>query len=981
MSKTRALAMMAVLALLLATGARIGAEPSATPRLDWLFDARVAATARVGNRLFVGGQFRKAWPASSPTANHFSALSPTTGALVPSIIPAANGSVTAVLPDGSGGYFIAGRFTNIGTAKVAHILADGALDPAFQFPHVIEGVITQLARVGPSLVAAGTFLQVDAVFRPLFAMNPVTGALSSWAPVLPLPNQDLYVRSLQVSNGLLIVLARNFSGRTFVTAYDGVSGAVVWQTDVSGAPTFQSAQGAMGLSGNRLIVGVGRLYSLDPLTGIVDPAWAAGMPIAEGLYTMAIGPSAIYVGGTFQNYWGQPRGRLAAVDPATGTLLPWNPQATDSSLGSGFIGKLVVSPTGSVFVASTESSGPLNINGQTVGTVAEIDATGAVTAFRAAAPVESVELLQMSSTNTLFVSGFSGYVGQQNRTSIAAFDLSTNTLLPQSITIGGAGSTVDQLVAFGNVLYARGGFTMVNGQPRAFVAAVDVSTNTLLSWPAPGVDVGTLGPADGTHVYARIRESGQIALRRLSVAAGAVDPTWRPTVDGIVALDGGDILLSTWFPFQGSSQGAVIGTLDPVNGQLRELVRSLAFLPASAPWTEGDTLYALGQIRSVVPPVGAVLGQAVFAFDRKTGTPVWRPPVAGFISNVTPSAGRLFVAGSNMTVGGAPHFGLIEMTRTGAVTPWGSGFRPFGPTAAGGVTVLTSDASFLVAAGTVMGDLHRLAVYDLVGSHAPVHLRSYVVGPNTVFTWDAMATPPAGGYVIEGGFAAGQTAGALAVGNATSVALPMPAGPVFIRVRAQGSTEVSNEVVAGCVAPPLPPTALTTTLGGTNLSLAWTAPAGAVTGYTLQAGTAAGLSNVATLALGPQTSISGPVAGGTFFARVTASNACGTSGPSGEVFFTIGAPDPLPAAPTNLASSLSGNTVSLSWTAPAGAVTGYVLEAGTSAGLANLGTLRLGATPSLVVPGVPAGTYVLRVRAVTSAGSGAASSEVVVAVP
>ena len=67
-----------------------------------------------------------------------------------------------------------------------------------------------------------------------------------------------------------------------------------------------------------------------------------------------------------------------------------------------------------------------------------------------------------------------------------------------------------------------------------------------------------------------------------------------------------------------------------------------------------------------------------------------------------------------------------------------------------------------------------------------------------MFSWDAMAPPPAGGYVLEGGFAAGQTAGALAVGNATSVALPMPAGPLFIRVRPQGSSEVSNEIVAGC---------------------------------------------------------------------------------------------------------------------------------------------------------------------------------------
>jgi len=171
-------------------------------------------------------------------------------------------------------------------------------------------------------------------------------------------------------------------------------------------------------------------------------------------------------------------------------------------------------------------------------------------------------------------------------------------------------------------------------------------------------------------------------------------------------------------------------------------------------------------------------------------------------------------------------------------------------------------------------------------------------------------------------------------------------------------------------------------MSGTTLTLAWSAPLDAVTSYVFSAGTASGLSDAATTTLpATQTSISGTVPGGTFFVRVQAANPCGTSGPSGEVFMTIGAPDPLPAAPTNVAASVTGSTVSLTWTAPAGPVIGYVLEAGTGAGLANIGTAQIGATPSLVIPGVPAGTYVLRVRAVTSAGSGAPSADVVVVVP
>jgi len=406
----------------------------------------------------------------------------------------------------------------------------------------------------------------------------------------------------------------------------------------------------------------------------------------------------------------------------------------------------------------------------------------------------------------------------------------------------------------------------------------------------------------------------------------------------------------------------------------------------------GETAYLAGEFAGGNRFTARDLADTVVAFDRKSGVPVG-PRLRGYINGVTVADGRVIPFGGRLVTNGHERVEVAEVAGPAGFTPWSADWpwrgAPlfFGDLGvadfARGVGNVSVAGDLLVVRGAATGlsGPERLAAYPLSGNSVPSRLRSQPVGANTLFTWDAMSPAPAGGYVIEGGFAAGQTAGALAVGNATSVALPLPAGPAFIRVRPQGSTDVSNEIVAGCFAPPLPPTALTTTLNGTNLSLAWTAPSGAVTAYTFLAGTTAGSSNAATVTLpGTQTSIGGTVPGGTFFARVTATNACGTSGPSGEVFFTIGAPDPLPVAPTNLAAVVTGNTVSLSWTAPAGAITSYVLEAGTGTGLANLGTLSIGATPSLVVPGVPAGTYVLRVRAVTTAGSGAPSADVVIAV-
>ena len=273
-------------------------------------------------------------------------------------------------------------------------------------------------------------------------------------------------------------------------------------------------------------------------------------------------------------------------------------------------------------------------------------------------------------------------------------------------------------------------------------------------------------------------------------------------------------------------------------------------------------------------------------------------------------------------------------------------------------------------------------------SPGPAHLRAGPNGPVTTVAWDAATVAPANGYVIEAGGAPRRVDGVLPVGGATAFSVDVPPGTYWVRVRSSGAAggaeRVSNEIVlrGGCTAEPLPPTSLTAGVAGANLMLSWTAPDALVTRYTLLAGTGPGLSNIAAVALpGTPTSIAGAVPAGTYYARVTATNACGTSGPSGEVFFTIGAPEALPSAPANLTANVTGSTLTLSWTAPPGPVTGCMLEAGSAPGLANIGAATIGAGTSFVIPGVPPGTYVLRLRAITSAGSGAPSSDVFVRLP
>ncbi len=88
-----------------------------------------------------------------------------------------------------------------------------------------------------------------------------------------------------------------------------------------------------------------------------------------------------------------------------------------------------------------------------------------------------------------------------------------------------------------------------------------------------------------------------------------------------------------------------------------------------------------------------------------------------------------------------------------------------------------------------------------------------------------------------------------------------------------------------------------------------------------------------------------------------------------------------PNPPQNLQSAVSGSTVTVGWTPPATgpAPLGYQLEAGSAPGIADLAVLPTAST-LLTFPGIPAGTYFVRVRSLGSGGASSPSNEAVVVV-
>ena len=273
------------------------------------------------------------------------------------------------------------------------------------------------------------------------------------------------------------------------------------------------------------------------------------------------------------------------------------------------------------------------------------------------------------------------------------------------------------------------------------------------------------------------------------------------------------------------------------------------------------------------------------------------------------------------------------------------------------VTSPTAQLSLALPAGTYYA---RVRAVNGVGQSAPSPETSVTVvepspipGPpgnfsattsgNTVsFTWTGSSIGAAAShYLIEAGSAPGLANVALLDTGAvaTSLIVPnVPPGTYWVRVRganAAGTGGPSQDVSVvmgpsgGCVGLPAAPVLLTPVASGVNVSLSWNAPTigRAPTGYVLFAGSASGLSNLASFGTGSAaTSFAASAPAGVSFVRLAASNACGVGPVSNEVSFTLGID--LPGSPENLASSVAtGGLVTLTWDAPAsgGAVTSYLV--------------------------------------------------------
>ena len=174
------------------------------------------------------------------------------------------------------------------------------------------------------------------------------------------------------------------------------------------------------------------------------------------------------------------------------------------------------------------------------------------------------------------------------------------------------------------------------------------------------------------------------------------------------------------------------------------------------------------------------------------------------------------------------------------------------------------------------------------------------------------------------------------------------------------------------------PTGLMATPGDKQVALAWSAVSGTGITYNVYRGTSANGEAAGAIATGlvtPAFVNTGLINGTTYFYRVAAVSANGTSGKSNEASAKPVAPPP-PAAPTGLAAVAGDRQVTLSWNALPGAAS-YSVYRGTSANGEASGPVMTGLTlMTWTNTGLTNGkTYFFKIAAVNANGTSDKSNE------
>lgn len=646
------------------------------PKLDrstWVVNGGISSIVPMGNTIYIGGGFSYV----GPNTGLFAAMDTHTGITQEGWPFVAGqywgfGSIDCLEPDGSGGWYIAGNFTSVGGVPrnhLAHLRADKSLDPWNPDPGA-SGYVYSMAVSGSVVYVGGSFASIGGQPRSnLAALDASTGLATAWNP-----GADGSVHALEPSGSLIYVGGEfmNVGGqsRQKLAALEVTTGlATAWNPEPASWPysplisTIAVGPSAVYVGGWFNYIGGqtrANVAALDATTGLAKP----GVSGADGsVIALALDGPRLYVGGQFSNAGGQSRNNLAAFDVTTGLVTGWNPGPSREVT-------CILSNGSTVYVGGAFAS----IGGRPLGPLAAIDAaTGLATEWDPGTSDGFVDALALDGS-TLFIGGQMGSIGGVHRSGLAAIDATTGRATAWNPAPDGG---ISEMTRNGPNLILCGGFTHIGGLSRNHIASIDAATGIPTGWNPDADSNPTSLAISGSTVYlagtfTRVGGQPRGGAAAVDIVTGAPTP-WNPSPNGRVDhldVSNGIVYAAGDFSRIGGRDRRGLAACDGTTGLVMDwnpdpdgLVESLACSDTIV-YVGGEFMNIGGEPRSRIAAVGASGGLAT----------TWNPGADGAITAIAPYGGTVYAGGFFSHIGGVSRGGFVVMDSANAqVDAWNPG--------------------------------------------------------------------------------------------------------------------------------------------------------------------------------------------------------------------------------------------------------------------------------------------------------------------
>ncbi len=649
------------------------------PTFQSITNGRVnAVTVGSDGSTYVGGIFSRLDPTAVTNATR---LDTSVGNVLPTAAP--NNTVQAAIPDREGGWYIGGDFTQVGSTtrnRLAHILADGSIDPMFD-PDVNDMVYAlTLSADGSTLYAGGDFTTVNgSSSRPRFAaFNATTGVATSLGSTISGGAQYVNAIILSPDESLLYIggyLPSPFNpGAQFrggAAAIDIASDTLTsFNADIDIAPVtalqISSDGSTLYAAGHFSTIGSGavtrnHVAAFDTATSSVttfDP------DVNGTAYALALSKdnSTLYVGGSFTTVnGGTSRRQVAAFDTATSSVTAFD----RGSDGGGLVRSLILSQDEDTLYAGGSFSWGDFATQYYRSNIAALDSVSGSTMGYGPITDGGVYTLALSSNGSALYAG-----GSITNVEIARRNLVR--ILPDGsidpILDTGNSSPITSLAVSNDnqQLYIGGEFTTFNDQSRNYIAAVDLNTGELTSFNpslnAPPVVMQITSDNSTLYVGGYFTSIGGSTTRNhlaaFDTATGTLtsfDPNVSGSVTGLAVSPDSAMVYAAgvFFSVNGGTSRSTFAALDSATGLANDfsinpagVVYNLALSP------DGGTLYMGGSFSPFII-VPSVSRRSIAAMDTATGAITdFNPNVSGQVNALTisPDGSRLYAGGQFTTV-------------------------------------------------------------------------------------------------------------------------------------------------------------------------------------------------------------------------------------------------------------------------------------------------------------------------------------------